>query len=226
MEELLTALAKSNLFKGFSMVELKMILEIVPHQVKGIGKGEPLAIEGDPCPGIGIMTMGSAEIQRIYATGKSVTIDTLKPGDSFGEIILFSDVSWYPVTIITRETTQAVFLSKAAVIDLCSTHPVFLNNLLRQLSNRIILLNQRIKSLSYQTIRQKIADLLLGEYRRQKNSHLNLTFSRKEMAEQLGIPRPSLSRELALMKDEGLIDFQLNSFVILDVDRFRECLME
>ncbi len=223
MDEVIHALLKSTLFKGFSRAEISVILKIVSHHIKEIEKGNPLALEGDPCPGIGIMTKGTAEIQRVYTSGKSVTIDTLKPGDSFGEIILFSDVSWYPVTIITRENTQAVFLSRKAVIDLCSTHPAFLTNLLRQLSNRIILFNERLKSLSYQTIRQKVANLLLDECN-EHNFKFNLSYSRKEMADKLGIPRPSLSRELALMKQEGLIEFQMNSFTILNPEGIRECL--
>ncbi len=225
MDEVIHALLKSTLFKGFSRAEISVILKILSHHRKEIEKGNPLALEGDPCPGIGILTKGSAEIQRVYTSGKSFTIDTLKPGDSFGEIILFSDVSWYPVTIIARENTQAIFLSRKAVIDLCGTHPLFLTNLLRQLSNRIILLNERLKSLSYQTIRQKIANLLLDECNQQHDCKFELSYSRKEMADKLGIPRPSLSRELALMKQEGLIEFQMNSFTILNPDEIRKFLL-
>jgi Mn-dependent DtxR family transcriptional regulator len=37
------------------------------------------------------------------------------------------------------------------------------------------------------------------------------------MAELINIPRPSLSRELIRMKEEGLIDFYKNRFKIVDI---------
>lgn len=226
MEQLMRALADCLLFQGFSNAEIKLVLQVIPNQMEVYRKGEPLAIEGNPCPGIGIVIKGSAEIQRVYASGKTVTIDMVRPGDSFGEVILFSNVSYFPVTIMTRDETQVMFLSKKAVIDLCGTNSIFLNNLLRQLSNRILLLNQRIKSLSYQSIRQKIADLILDESRRQGSDDLRLPFNRNEMAEMLGIPRPSLSREMAWMKRNGWIDFHKSMIKILDQEALQDSLIE
>ncbi|HSH36268.1 helix-turn-helix domain-containing protein [Schnuerera sp.] len=40
--------------------------------------------------------------------------------------------------------------------------------------------------------------------------------SKKELAERLGIQRPSLFRELRKMKEEKLIDYNHKSIVILD----------
>ncbi len=51
-----------------------------------------------------------------------------------------------------------------------------------------------------------------------KNLFIKLPFSRKKMAELLNIPRPSLSRELTNMRDEGIIDFDKNIIKIVDLD--------
>ncbi len=40
----------------------------------------------------------------------------------------------------------------------------------------------------------------------------NLPFDRSDMAVYLGVNRSALSRELSLMKKEGIIDFYKNSF--------------
>nr|WP_242949572.1 helix-turn-helix domain-containing protein [Clostridium pasteurianum] len=45
------------------------------------------------------------------------------------------------------------------------------------------------------------------------------------MAEELGIPRPSLSRELVNMKKDGLIDFHKNTFKILNLEAMEDILM-
>jgi CRP-like cAMP-binding protein len=57
----------------------------------------------------------------------------------------------------------------------------------------------------------------MDEYIKQKSNEIILPLSRKEMAEALGVQRPSLSREFINMKDEELIDFEKNRVKLLDI---------
>lgn len=100
-----------------------------------------------------------------------------------------------------------------------------INNFVGVLSNRILMLNERITTLSYDTIRKKIIDILLFEYKKQHSFNIILPYSRKKMAEILNIPRPSLSRELSNMKEEKLIDFYRNRFKILDLESLEDELL-
>jgi len=93
----------------------------------------------------------------------------------------------------------------------------FLEVFMQILSMRILMLNKRLKTLSHKSIREKIIAFLLDEYDRSKNYQFNISLSRKEMADYLGIQRPSLSRELRKMREDGYIDFYLNTFKILDL---------
>ena len=93
------------------------------------------------------------------------------------------------------------------------------------LSNRILMLNDRITNLSYDTLRKKIANIIILEYNRQKSPYIILPYSRKKMAELLNIPRPSLSRELINMKEDGLIDFYRNKIKILDLKALEASLL-
>ena len=88
------------------------------------------------------------------------------------------------------------------------------------------MLNKKIKSLSYQTIRQKVLNYILEEYKKQRSDIIKLPLSKKKIAEQLGIPRPSLSRELICMKDEGLIEIDKDKIKIIDFARFEEVILE
>jgi CRP-like cAMP-binding protein len=49
--------------------------------------------------------------------------------------------------------------------------------------------------------------------------------SRREMAEQFGIPRPSLSRELISMKHDGLVDFDRKTITIQDMEALEDLLL-
>ncbi len=88
------------------------------------------------------------------------------------------------------------------------------------------MLNKRITNLSQDSIRKKIANYLLEEYKNQGSTTLNIPLTRKRMAELLNIPRPSLSRELGAMKDEGIIQLDKNIIEIVDIQLLEAILFD
>jgi DNA-binding transcriptional regulator LsrR (DeoR family) len=46
--------------------------------------------------------------------------------------------------------------------------------------------------------------------------------NRQQLADFLNVSRPSMSRELSRMRDEGIIDFHLSAVRILDIERLKE----
>jgi len=71
--------------------------------------------------------------------------------------------------------------------------------------------------LSLESIRKKIENFLMEEYKKQGSNIIKVSLSRKEMAEHMGIQRPSLSRELIKMRDVGIIDFNREVIIIKDM---------
>ena len=49
--------------------------------------------------------------------------------------------------------------------------------------------------------------ILLDMFRENGNTAIIIPMKRHELADYLNMPRPSLSRELGLMRDEGIIEF-------------------
>ena len=92
------------------------------------------------------------------------------------------------------------------------------------LSDKVIVLNNKIKSISLKNIKQKVVDYILQEYKSQKQLIVNLKMNKEEIANFIGIPRPSLSRELIKLRKEKIIDFDRNNITILDIDKLEEIL--
>ena len=88
------------------------------------------------------------------------------------------------------------------------------------------MLNDRISNLSQDSIRKKISNFLLSEHKNQNNTVLTFNYSRKKMAELLNIPRPSLSRELINMRDEGIIGFDKSTITILQMNLLEQSLLD
>jgi CRP-like cAMP-binding protein len=226
MNELETTLAATALFEGFPMSELEGLLAQISPVRRAYTKDQVIAIEGDACDAIGVVAEGSLRVERILPSGKLVIVDLLSQGNSFGEAVLFSAADAYPATLTANEPASILFLSRGEVSWLCSRSPRFLSNFLRLLSDKILMLNRKIKTLSFQSVRQKVANYLLEEAARQKTPILSLASSRREMADLLGIPRPSLSRELAAMQAEGWIEFERRTIRLVRPEKIEASLLE
>ena len=214
------------LFKDIGKEQIEDMLNVIPHRVLSYKKDEIIAIEGHPCNSIGIILQGEIEIQKIFPSGQVTTISNFKKGNIFGEAPVFSGKHRYPATVTATEYTEIMYIKELDLISLLKLNDKALGNFLFLLSSRIIMLSQRISHLSQDTIRKKIATFLLDEYEEQGNMLLSFTYTRKEMAELLNIPRPSLSRELSHMKKDAIIDFYKNNIKILKLDLLEKSLLE
>ncbi len=221
----LTSLTKCTLFHSLNSDEIKTLLSSLKYTIKHYDKDEIIAIEGDDCNSLGIIIKGNIEIHKSFASGKVVTINHFEEGNIFGEALVFSGNHSYPATLLSTNSTEIMFISREDIVLMMSVNKIVLHNFMGVLSNRILMLNERLTNLSFDTVRKKITNILLLEYARQKSSNLTLPYSRKKMAELLNIPRPSLSRELINMKEEGLIDFYKNKFKILNLKCLKESMI-
>ena len=224
MKDYIVQLSKCLLFKDIDEEDIIQILDKIDFKIMIYNNNEVIAIEGEDCHSLGIILKGKVEIQKIFPSGQVMTINIFNEGNIFGESLVFSREHVYPATITPIEHSEIMFIKKEDIIKLSMLNSKVLTNFVSILSQRILMLNNRIANLSQDTIRKKIASYLLHEYKKQKTFILNIPYTRKRMAELLNVPRPSLSRELSHMKAEGIIDFDKNTIKILDIQLLEESL--
>ncbi|WP_416197410.1 MAG: Transcriptional regulatory protein [Sporanaerobacter sp.] len=224
MKNIIPVLNKCVLFKNISKEEIEALLNEISYNINTYKKDEIIALEESKCTNLGMILEGKVEVQKIFPSGKVIALNNFSEGNIFGEALVFSEKNVYPSTIVSTDDTKIMFVQKNDIIKLCSRNDKFLNNFMTVLSDRILMLSGKIRNLSYETIRKKVANILLEEYKKQKTVFLTLPYSRKKMAEMLNVQRPSLSRELINMKEEGIIDFDRNVIKILDVNLLEKCM--
>jgi CRP-like cAMP-binding protein len=215
-----------NLFSGLSAEEIKNALEKIPHKMTSYAKGEVIALEGSPCMEIGLVLEGQVDVSGLTPSGRSITIETLGPGHVFGAVMLFLEQNSYPATVIASSRSRVLFIGKAEMMRLLMSSENIAEGFLRMFAEKILMLNKKVKILSCHGVRQKIACFLLDEYQRQGKLCLEFKGSRMQMAEMLGLPRPSLSRELMNMKRDGLIQPEKDYIDIIDPEALQKCLDE
>ncbi len=216
------ALSKCILFDSLANEEILSLMDGINYSVKCYKNQDVVAIEGDDCDNLSIILSGDIEIHKPFSSGKIVTISHFTAGNVFAESLVFSDKKEYPATVMSTSDSCVMNIPRSELIQVLSRNPRVLENFAGVLSRRIHMLNDRITSLSLDSTRKKIVNILLLEYGRQKSKYLLLPYSRKKMAELLNIPRPSLSRELMRMREDELIDFYKNRIKILDLKNLEE----
>ncbi|MGL6106034.1 Crp/Fnr family transcriptional regulator [Romboutsia sp.] len=214
------------MFKNKSKDEIISFFQGSNYTINKFSKNEIIALECSPCKSVGLILDGSIDIKRVLTSNNVVHISSLNTGQLFGEIIAFSNARIYPATVISSNPSEIMFIEKNDFINFCTVHPDFLEMFLNDLTNKIMTLNKSITTLSLSSIRQKISNYLLTEYKLQETPFIKINMTKQKLSETLGVPRPSLSRELINMKNNGLIDYSKDFIKILDKEALEEILME
>ena len=216
-------LANTDLFKCFSEDELTNIFNNGNYyNIKTYNKDSIIYFQNEICKSMDIILIGNIVIQKIDSEGNVLTINNFAGGDVIGENLLFSTNNKYQMTITAKSNAVILHIKKELILKLCQTNYSFLKIFLESLSNKALMLTDKITSLSMKTIRQSIIDFLLYEHHVQDSTKIKLNMTKKELAEKIGAQRTSLSRELNKMKNDGLIDFNSKFIYIKDINMLNE----
>ena len=218
---MIEVLKNTCFFKGISEKEINDILKSELYLIREYKKNEVIANQGEKCNSLSVILEGKAVIQTIYENGKVLTLANFNVSDVFAEALLFSKDKEYPATVMALEKCKVLSLPRNSVLGIMQKNTKFAENMLELLSQKIVILNRKINLIELDSIRRKICKILLDNYKK-NNSYVYKIASKKELAEELGIPRPSLSRELIKMKDMGLIDFNLKEIKIIDLEALED----
>lgn len=227
-EEWVDVLHKTDLFRNINKEELLVMLHCLSPRIRKYDKNEIVSIEGHDIDGIGVVLSGALTISKDNFDGSRVIINKLDSGDMFGEIAAFSERRLWPATVQAQGECHVMFMPPEKIVgscqNACLSHKLLIMNMLKIVSNKAMNLNRKIEYLSIKSIREKICKFLMEQYKKQQSTTLHLNMNRNEMADFLNVTRPSLSREMSFMKDEGIIDYYRSSIKILDLDKLGECL--
>lgn len=218
MKEFFSQIQKIDLFKGVFLEKIEEIFVKNLYDIKVYKKNSVIYFQNEKCMRLDVVLDGIVSIQGIDDNGNYVLITDFNTGKLIGGNLLFSHKNFYPMTIIAKTDVTILHLKKDLILKLCQSNLIFLTNFLADLSDKTLILADKIQTLSLKSIRQSIIEFLLKEYKVQKNNKIKLKLSKKSLAEKFGIQRTSLSRELSKMKNEGLIDYDAYSITIIDIE--------
>ncbi|SFC28049.1 Crp/Fnr family transcriptional regulator [Clostridium uliginosum] len=226
MEDVINKLKENQFFNGLESQDIRNVISNIRYSLKCYEKGEVIASEEEECNSLGIILDGIVEIQKIYSSGKCIVLKRLANNDVFGEALVFSNKSTYPSTVMAFNNCKIIYIKKEDIIKLCLKEEKILENFMALLSNKVLMLNSKIKNISFKSVKHKVINFILEQMKEQESEVINLKESKEEISSILGIPRPSLSRELMSLRDMNYIEFNRNTIKILNIEQLEEELFD
>ncbi|MDB4335171.1 Crp/Fnr family transcriptional regulator, partial [bacterium] len=167
-----------------------------------------------------ILLSGSVKGEMVDFSGKTIKIEDIEPPRPLAIAFLFGKNNVFPVNIVSNIDSELLMLPKPSVLKLLQSNEVVLKNYLNAISNRSQFLSQKIKFLSFQTIKGKIGNYIL-QLSGGKAGTITLPISQNSMAELFGVTRPSVGRGMRELHHDGIINASGKNLEILDVERLK-----
>ena len=216
MRKYLELIQQTDLIKTLKHQEIESYLTEGSCKTTRYGKNNIVHFVGEVCSKLEIILAGKVVIERIDESGNLMTIAEFLSGDVLGGNLMFSKNPYYPMTVTAKEATLILEINKDRLFQLFSDNHEFLRSYLEYVSDHTVILGDRIKHYVNRTIRESIISYLNYECKKQNSTTIKLSMTKKALAERIGVQRTSLSRELAKMREDGLIEFSPISIILSD----------
>ncbi len=225
-EKWLDTLSQCALFENIRRDQMLSILTCMNLRISEHKKNDYLTNAGEDLSQIGVVLSGTVALTKDTVMGNRVIIGLLGAGEMFGEMAAYSGNKSWPVSVIAQTNCTVMFFPQDKIVGCCDkvciSHKQLILNMLKVVSNRALMLNKKVEYLSIKSLRGKISSFLLEEHKKSGNKTFQLELNRNELADFINVSRPSLSRELCKMRDEGLIDFHGTAIKIEDIEALKE----
>ncbi len=218
MEKFINVLLASQLFSGISEHELRAMLSCLDAKIEEYPKGAFVLRAGDGVDAIGLMLLGSVLVIQEDVWGNRNILSKVGVGQTFGTAYACAPGSIPNSAVVAETAVTVMFLNVRRILNVCSSacthHNRIIRNLLGELAEKNLMINEKLTHMGQRSTRSKIMSYLSARAKQLGTYEFDIPFSRQQLADYLAVDRSGLSIELGKMRDEGLLDFRKNHFVL------------
>ena len=219
MTEYLNTIIKTRLFDNIDKKEIPNILNNFKSQKKLYEKGNIIIDMGDKVEAIYLILNGKIEISKEYDDTRKNIVNILESGEIFAEAMALSTNKISQITAISLSKSEILKINIKDIFDnnLEKNKNIFIENLLKIISDKNKFLSMKNDILSQKSLRSKIILYLEYMSNMQKSEKINIPNSRDKLAEFISADRSALSRELNRLAKEKMIELNGNKINIIDI---------
>ncbi|MGN0641332.1 MAG: Crp/Fnr family transcriptional regulator [Oscillospiraceae bacterium] len=219
MKQYIPILKQTKLFSGVGDDEISSMLSCLGASLRVYKKGEFVLRQGERLSDIMVLAEGNLHIQSDDYWGNRSILGEICAGEMFGEAYaapesgaLLNDVAAVTDSAVVSFDVKRILTSCSSA---CRFHTIVVQNLFFAISEKNRKLVQKLGVLSKRSTREKLISYLSEQSKKQNSASFSIPFNRQQLADFLSVDRSAMSNELCKMRDEGLIRFEKNRFVLL-----------
>jgi CRP-like cAMP-binding protein len=214
----------NSIFSDLTREQLESFKDVVKTSFHK--KKEVIFIKDDSCHGFYVLKSGRVKLLRSSKDGKEHIIKILQPGELLG-MEIFYEGKRHSNTAIAMDDCELCYIGKENFFRILEKESSITKKVIVALSSELNQAYEKIGRMGLMNARAKMAHLLstlASEYGISEDGRirLNLTLSRMEIAELLGITQETSIRLLKTFKDEGIIEIKRKEIIINSLDRLHE----
>ena len=206
------------LFEGLDTEEIGEVLSKVNILVKRFRKNDYILLAGDSVDNLCIVINGTIQVIKEDVWGDKTIITHLGSGAVFAESHLGRRHDRSIVSYFAVGESEVLMLPFGKILENPSNskaHNKLVSNIIAVLADNNSRLIEKTEILCKKTLRGKILAYLEQEAYNANSKKFTIPFSRTDLANYLDADRSALTRELARMRNEGIVAFEKNTFEIL-----------
>ncbi len=212
MKNYINTLRNCPLFFNFTDNEIYNAVNLSKPKIKKYSKNEFVFSAENSVSELGIVLSGNVSVIKEDFWGNRAILTKINQSEIFGEAFALIMTDRLPVSVISNNSSEIMFLDSKKITELNSK---LITNLLQIFAQKNIMLTQKIEHLIKRTTKEKVLSYLSAEAQSHKSNAFFIPFSRSELADYLSVDRSALSRELCRLRDSGILRFNKNHFELL-----------
>lgn len=218
-EALVGLLLECPLFKGMSSQEVHTVLRGHLGRIKYFSAGSLIAQAGEKVSSLNILLRGSVKGEMVDYTGKVIKIEDIDPPRPLAPAFLFGSRNRYPVNISAGEEVELLSIPHEHFLGMLQKSEKVLVNFINIISSRSQFLSNKIKFLSFTTIKGKLAQYLLDLRQKANSDLIMMPLSQAQLSELFGVARPSVGRAISELNRDKIIRTDGKQVKLLDLPR-------
>jgi len=190
------------LFAGLDAEALAMVeRHATPRSVR---KNTVVIQRGDESSSLYLVLAGRLKVCVADDQGKEVILNTLGPGDHFGELAILGDMP-RTATVVSLEDSRLLTLTRTAFHELVRAHPDIALAVIRSLIARVSQLTEQVGRLALGDVYSRVRDLLTTQAVEEDGQLVTGRFTQSEIAQMVGSSREMISRIFKDLREGGYI---------------------
>ena len=185
-----------TLFEGVNKDGIAEFLKNASKKISSYKKGVIAIFQDSLCKSLSLLCQVMLLAKMTNAEGKEIVIEHLAAPEILAPAVIDGTENSFPVTLQAEDDVIIWSLAKDDFLKMMETDDALLRNFLRQISDRSVFLSRKLNEFALQNLSTRIVSYL---------QRSGVITNIQDVAFIMGVARPSLSRTLSAMVEEGVL---------------------